>query len=226
MSTPLNMISPQNKIILAVTVTLVLLGGIAWRISPSFKKTVSFFEKPKVVNDTLVIPETTKITTAGGRSFGTSGYQVPLVPKTKGEEVIVPSAVFTIKTGFDLAFIDAKKWSSDAKLVYAKSLGTVTLNGKSSAWQYAFGSKNKKKGDEVIIQGDSIVSQKETVASSYGYALPKNWFDSGDAILSLPSLPQFPNATVSSLIFFYSEDGKIWEYAIATSFGNTTMLVH
>lgn len=217
----------KNKIILigVATSAFLLLGVVMWQISPTFKKTVTFFEKPKVVNDTFILPVSTKITTAEGRSFGTSGYSVPLVPKTNGDEVVVSSAVFTIKKGFDLAFVDAEKWSSDAKLVYAKSLGTVTLEGKCSAWQYAFGSKLNKKGYEIVIQGDTIVSQKEISTSSYGYVLPKNWYDSVDAIGSIQSSSPFSKETIDSLIFFYSEDGKIWQYALATSIGNTTMLV-
>lgn len=221
----------QNKkiIIAGVVLAFILAGVFGWRLLPKLKNAATVFEapkeKPKVVTDTIVIPETEKITPAGGRSFETKGQSVPLVPKNEGEKVIVVSAVFTVKTGFENAFIEAEKWSSDVKLVYAKSLGSINIDGKSSAWQFAFGSKQKKKGYGVIIQGDAIVSQKEAESSSFGYNLPNNWYDSGDAIVSLQSLPQFSNATVNSLIFFYSEDGKIWQYALATSLGNTTMMV-
>lgn len=221
----------QNKkiIIACVAVVLVLAGVFGRHLFPKLKNITTVFEapkeKPKVVTDTVVVPETKKITQAEGRSFAPNGYSVPIVPKNEGEKVIVDSAIFTIKTGFENAFVEAEKWSSDAKLVYAKSLGSVALDGKSSAWQFAFGSKQKKKGYEIIIQGDAIASQKETDASLSGFDLPKNWYDSGDAIVSLQALPQFSNATMNSLIFFYNEDGKNWQYALKTSLGNTTMIV-
>lgn len=217
----------KNKIIISLVAIAVLAisGVIVWQKQSFFKHTVTFWEKPREINDTVAIPNTSKITTNDGRVFVSTGQKVALVPKTKGEEVIVSSAVLTIKSGFELANSEAKKWSLDAKLVYAKSLGTVDLNGKSSGWQYAFGSKQKKKGYEIIIERAGIVSQKEIEATSYGYDLPKNWYDSPDAIASIQSSAPFSNETLGSLLFFYSDNGKIWQYALATSFGNTILQV-
>ncbi|MDO8604624.1 MAG: hypothetical protein Q7K40_04510 [bacterium] len=221
------MINKYIKIIIASIIIIVALatGEFLSSKSPSFKKAVNFFEKPKVVNDKIVVPETEKITVGGGRTFVLSGYNVPLVPKMKGDEIVVPDAIFTLKNAFDVAVVDAKKWSNDASLIFVKSLGTVTLQGKSSAWQFAFGSKLKKKGYEIIIQGNSITVQRETETTSTGYILPRNWYDSRDAIISIQALSQFSDAALNSLIFFYSEDGKIWQYGLSTSLGNTTMLV-
>lgn len=217
----------KNKIIISLVAIAVLAisAVIVWQKSDSFKRAVTFWEEPRIVNDTIAIPETTKITSAGGRSFVTTGQKVALVPKTKGEEVLVSYAIFTLKSGFEVANSEAKKWSPDARLIYAKSLGTVDLNGKSSAWQYAFGSKQKKKGYEIIIQGEGIVSQKETEATSFGYDLPKNWYDSSDAILSLQASSPFKDESLGALTFFYGENNKIWQYAFSTSFGNTLMQV-
>lgn len=219
------LINNKKRIIVIALGIIVITTVIFWLASPRLKREIKFWETPKVVSDVFVLPDTKKITASGGREFTQLGQSVALVPKSKGEEVVVTSAFFTIKTGFDSAFIEAKKWSSDAKLVYAKSLGTVDLSGKSSSWQYAFGSKQKKKGYEVIAQGSAIALQKEVEASSYGYDLPKNWYDSGDAILSLQASSPFSNSTMSSILFFYAEKGKIWQYALSTSFGNTLLLV-
>ena len=62
-------------------------------------------------------------------------------------------------------------------------------------------------------------------STSYGYTLPQNWYDSGDALLSLKTEPQFKDATVSSLNFYYNEDGKRWAYALSTSNGTLSMPV-
>lgn len=183
-------------------------------------------ERPQVVEETLVIPYTQKITGTEGRTASPSSVAVPLVPKSDAEKVIVEKAVLTVKGSYDLAKSEAENWSSSAKLVFVKSLGAVTLEGKSSQWQLAFSSALKpKKGYEVIIQADDIVSKKEIDASAAGANIPKNWYDSDGAIKSLQELPQFADATVSGINFFFNQDGKTWMYGLTTSRGATSMTV-
>lgn len=217
----------KTKIILIVLIltSASVLSVFLWRTSPSFKKAVTFYEKPKVVEEVLVIPETKLVEGAVGRTPSTDRYAVPLVPVTEGDKVIVPGATLTLKKSFDVALPSATVWAKDAKLVFLTSQGAVTLEGKSSMWQVVFGSLAKKKGYEVIIQGDKIVSEKEIPSVEYGYDLPTNWYDADDAIKSLQSLPQFADATVSSINFFYNRDGKRWGYALGTSRGTTSMPV-
>ncbi|OGI85867.1 hypothetical protein A3A05_00715 [Candidatus Nomurabacteria bacterium RIFCSPLOWO2_01_FULL_41_12] len=217
----------KNKIIIIVLILIVVvvLGMLIWGKSFLFKNLGIVFEKPKVVEETLVIPETKAVEAVVGRTPSTDKYAVPLVPTTEGEKVIVPNAVLTLKGSYDVALPKAQAWAKDAKLVFLTSQGAVTLEGKSSSWQVAFGSASKKKGYEVIIQGDKIVSEKEIPSTEYGYDLPTNWYDAGEAIVSLQTLPQFADATVSSINFFYNKDGKRWGYALGTSRGTTSMPV-
>ena len=73
---------------------------------------------------------------------------------------MVSKAVLTVKGSYNLE-ARSGKWSSDAKLVFVKSLGAITLEGKSSQWQIVFMSKTKTgKGYEIIVQEDQVVSQK------------------------------------------------------------------
>lgn len=180
---------------------------------------------PKIVEENLVIPETKKIFGNEGRFIEeNSAAEIALVPKSEAEKVIVPKAILTVKGSYGLAVIEAQKWSSDVKLVFIKSLGAITLDGKSSQWQLAFSSKTKsKKGYEVIIQADQIVSKKEIDLTASGADVLKNWLDSDSAIKSLQELPQFSDATISSINFYYNSDGKIWRYVISTSKGTTSI---
>jgi|SRR3989344_819096 len=217
----------KNKIIIIVLVLVVIivLSLLVFGKSSLFKGVATFYEKPKVVEEILVIPETKAVEAVAGRTPSTDKYAVPLVPTTEGEKVVVPNAVLTLKGSYDVALIKAQVWAKDAKLVFLTSQGAVTLEGKSSSWQVAFGSITKKKGYEVIIQGDKVVSEKEIPSTEYGYDLPANWYDADEAVRSLQGLPQFADATVSSINFFYNKDGKRWGYALGTSRGTTSMPV-
>lgn len=217
----------KNKIIIIVSIIIVasVLGVFMWNKSPSLKNITTIFEKPKVVEETLIIPDTKAVVGATARTPSTEHYAVPLVPTSEGQKVVVPNAVLTLKQSYDVALPKAEAWAKDAKLVFLTSQGAVTLEGKSSSWQVAFGSLLKKQGYEVIIQGDQIVSEKEIPSAEYGYALPTNWYDAEEAIISLQTMPQFADATVSSINFYYNRDGKRWGYALGTSRGTTSMPV-
>lgn len=216
----------KNKIIIALVIIVSSVFAVyLWKVSPSFKNVVTFYEKPHVVEETLVVPETKQIEMAAGRTPSTDRYAVPLAPVTDGDKVVVPNAVLTLKGSYDVAKPKAEAWSSDARLVFVTSQGAVTLDGKSSMWQVVFGSASREKGYEVVIQGDKVVSEKEIPTGEYGYNLPTNWYDANDAIGSIQSLPQFSNATVSSINFFYNRDAKRWGYALGTSRGTTSMPV-
>ena len=186
---------------------------------------LTFFEKPVVVTENLVIPETKEVTLADARSLNTGAYSVPLVPRHQGEQVAVAQAVYTLKEGYEKALPEALAWSADSKLVVIKSLGTVTLEGKSSQWQVVFGSKLKNKGYEVIIQADQVASKKEIISDSYGYLIPENWYEASSAVASLQTLPEFSGATISGINFYYNTDAKEWRYGFATSKGATAMPV-
>lgn len=212
-----------NKIVFGGALLLVVIFAIYY-----FNKEngfISIFEKPVVISENLVIPQTEKVTLADVRTLNTNAYNVPLVPRRGAQEVSVPQAVYTLKESYTKSSSEALSWSSDAKLVLIKSLGAVTLEGKSSQWQVIFGSQIKGKGYEVVIQADQIVSKKEITADGYGYVIPKNWYEASAAIVSLQTLPGFSDATVSGINFYYNTDAKEWRYGFATSKGATSMPV-
>ena len=212
--------------IVGAMILIAILGGAYLLFTSRGKETArQILEKPIVVEEKLVIPDTKSVAVADTRIPNKEAYNVPLVPQSGAEKVVVPNAVLTLKESHTKADINALAWAPDAKLALIKSLGAVTLEGKSSEWQVVFGSKVKKGGYEVIIQGDAVVSKKEIISKIYGYDLPKNWYDTNDAIKSLQSLPQFVGATVSGINFFFNADSKEWMYGIATSKGATAMPV-
>ena len=226
----------QNKklvVILAIFAIVVVVAAI-YIISPgkfsvlkNLSRTIGL-EKgtPQIIEENLVAPETKKITGSEGKTASSGPVEVPLVPKTESEKVVVSKAVLTVKGSYELAKSEAGKWSTDAKLVFVKSLGAVTLEGKSSQWQLAFSSVIKKgKGYEIIIQEDKIVSKKEIDSTAVGADLPKIWKDSGEAIRSLQELPQFSDATISAINLYYNTDGKVWRYVLSTSRGITSSSV-
>lgn len=228
----------QNKklvVILAIFVAIVIAAAI-YMISPDkfsalrdLSRTIGL-EKgtPQVIEEKLVIPETKKITGAEGKIVIEGAVSVPLVPKTEAEKVVVAKAVLTVKGSYDLAVSEAKKWSTDALPVFIKSLGAVTLDGKSSQWQLAFSSKSKsKKGYEIIIQADQIVSKKEIDSSVKGVNFPANMPDSGEFVKKLQERPVFADATFSSFLLAStpeSTDVKWW-FSISTSKGTVTFEV-
>lgn len=217
------------SLIAVIVIILVIAVFYAFGGWPSFKLPTSekkVEEKPKIVEENLVIPDTKKITGTEGRFVNDGAVDVKLVPQSEGEKVIVPKAVLTVKGSYDLAAVEAGKWSSDAKLVFIKSLGAVTLEGKSSQWQLAFSAKSKlKKGYEVIIQADQIVSKKEIDSTAVGADLPKNWKDLGEIIKELQTHPFYQDATVSGVNFYLNPDDKNWYYGLATSKGASSIVV-
>lgn len=223
----------KNLIVILIVVIIIALGALGLYIyyPDLFKGLItrepSKIEKkqPKVVQEELVIPETKEITAGQGRTVEEGNVQVSLVPKDEGEKVIVAKAVLTVKGAYGLALAEAQKWSTDTKLIFVKSLGAVTLEGKSSQWQLAFSSASKKdKGYEVIIQADQIASKKEIDSAAVGADVPANLSDSNTAIQILAEMPQFSDATISTINLYYNADGKIWRYALSTSRGTTSVL--
>lgn len=182
-----------------------------------------------IVEENLVIPDTQQIGVSSFYSVIDYGaYDVPLVPKGDSEVVIVPNAVLTLKGVYSESLNSAINWSSDAKLAGIRSIGTINLGGKSSMWQIAYGSFLKKKGYEIIIQGGSIISQKEVEwigggYYDYGYNVPVNWCDSGNIVGVLQGMPQYSNVTASSIIFYYNIDAMEWRYGLSTSVGVTSV---
>ena len=222
-------IKENKKIVIVGAVLLILaVGALAvWFFMPEIiEKTKIDLQGGKIINEQLVVPETKEFTAIEGTTVHQSPIQVPLNPENNAEKIIVPKAVLTVKGSYALAAPEALLWSPDSKPVFIKSFGAVTLDGKSSQWQLAFSSKVKpKKGYEIIVQENLIVSKKEIDSEAIGADFPKDWFDSDGAVKSLQAMPQFYDATISAINFFYNRDAKRWRYGIATSIGSTSIAV-
>lgn len=220
--------TPKNKIIIvSVIIIASALSVYLWQTSPSFKKAVLFFEKPVVVTESIRIPDTVYVTGGEGWYPNKDSYQVPLAPKSEGERVEVTGAVLTTRGVYLVVLPVAQEWATDAELVMIKSLSAVTLDGRSQGWQVIFGSQKNKKGYEIIVERETLVSKKEIPSSVYGATVPKNFEerDSAWAIAQLAMNPQFQSATMTGLNLTYSTDAQAWEYIIANSFGGSSVRV-
>lgn len=185
----------------------------------------SLDEKPRrIITDNIVLPDTKKIAIIDGRMNGSEAFAMPFDPSASAQ-IDVPQARLTARGVYDRAVSDALSWEPDARLVFIKSLGTVTISGRATAWQIVFGSEKKKKTFEILFNSEKIASEKEIDGSSVGHEFPKEWYDSDEAIRSVQNLPQFQNATLTALNFFYNTDAKEWRYGLVTSAGNTSMRV-
>lgn len=213
----------NHKRISWITISLVavlVVGTIVYYGGPRNAERAIFYNE-RIVRETPAPRVVDSVSVASGRKIISTGETIPFI----GDKRVVIEGGKTSKEGYMIAEPIALAWSDDAKLVYIHSLGTVTTEGVSSGWEIAFGSKTKMNGYVITVAVGKIIEEKEVTSTSSGFGLPKNWYDSGDAIKSLQSLSQFSDATLNSLIFFYSEDGDVWQYALSTSRGNTTMLV-
>lgn len=182
--------------------------------------------RPMVVDEKPIIIETTDIKSSDRFNIVDGNTQTPLVPKSDGERVVVTKAVLTVKGAFDFSKTEAIQWSENAKLAYVKSLGAITLDGKSSEWQVIYISTDKDKkgrGYEIVVFGDQILSKKEIDASFVGADVAENIKDSDKAIVVLQELPQYSSATLSAINFYYNSDVKGWRYNLVTSSGAVTV---
>lgn len=221
-------------IVLIVVVVMALLAILLYFFKPSVLNIITKpigidTTRPTVIdNEQLVIPDTQKITGAEGRVIEKGSVEVLLTPQNEGEKIVVPKAILTVVGVYDMAKGEAEKWSGDTLPVFIKSLGAVTLDGKSSQWQAVFSSTAKKgKGYEIIIQGDAIVSQKELGSSAKGVVFPVGMKDSGDFIKEMQGMPHLEGATISSMILSSkpeSTDSK-WRFSISTSKGTATFQI-
>ena len=218
------------KIILIIII-IAALGSVFYWLGSDKKIMVAPADearKARVIQEKLTIPDTTSFTGAEGRVVDQGSVAVALVPKSDAEKVIVPGAELSVKGSYDFAQPEASKWSSDVKLVFIKSLGAITLDGKSSQWQIAFSSKMKKsRGYEIIVQKNQIVSQKEIESAAIGEEVPANFAnrDSSWAIARLADIPQFQTASITAIVFSYNQDANGWDYIIPNSFGKTAIRV-
>lgn len=213
----LKMFVNKKTTIIAIIVIVLVVGYFVFYSSEEIKTA-------NTVNETLTIPDTKELSSIKERTPTKGAFETKLFPENEGEKVIVPNADLTLKGSYDVALAEAKNWSGDAKLIFIKSQGAITADGKSSQWQVAFGSEDKGRGYEIIVRKVSIVSQKEIESTEKGFDLPLNWYDSPDALAALKS-PENANMTASTITFDFNLDGNKWSYIVATSNGITSVPV-
>lgn len=203
-----------GAIIAAVIFAAVYYGGFR-----NAKRAI--FDGERVIKETPLPRAIERVSVVDGRSVMSTGENIALVSR---EHVIIEGGK-TLKEGYAIAEPEARSWATDAKLVYIHSLGTVTIDGVSSGWEVVFGSKIKKKGYMVSVVGGMVVDKRDVISTSSGYTLPSDWYDAAEAVKSIQTLPQFKDATISGLNFYYNEDGKRWGYAISSSNGTVSIPV-
>ncbi|NTW22241.1 hypothetical protein HGA34_01695 [Candidatus Falkowbacteria bacterium] len=214
----------KNKvIILSVIGSILLLTVILVFVqSRTFKRLAPLLIGGRVIEEELTIPELKSATDVDGRLMSSSRFLTPLVPKSARDRVIVPLADLTLKQGLAVARLNAGYWSDDAKLMYAKSSGAVTLEGKSSQWLYVFGSEKKRAALGVVVRGKEVVANLELAADNYGHDLPGDWLDVSEAIASLANTPGLSDRSIGGLALYHNEDSKKWSFGIALDKGQST----
>lgn len=211
----------KQKIFVVLSIVLFVICALAIYYGGFGKAKIAILGGERVVNETPTPRTVDKVTIYDVRSASKTGESVPLVSR---EHITIEDGK-TLKEGFAIAEPVALEWAEDAKLVYIRSLGTVTVEGISSGWEVAFGSTTSKNGYMISVVNGLVAGKKEISTMPSGYALPTNWYDAGDAVKSIQTLPQFSESTISGINFYYNEDGKKWGYAISSSNGTVSVPV-
>lgn len=210
----------KTVIVLAVLFVVVIIALSIWIFKPGLiEKAKIDLQGGKVVEDKIIIPDTVTAAPSDAKIKNDSGYEVPLAPKSNEEKIIISQETISLGGSVDLALLEAKKWSEDAKLSFVKSLGTVTLTGESASWQTIFHSASKKKSYEIIVSFGNIASQKEIESNLAGGDLPKNLKDLKEIIKNLGEHPLYQGATMSGATLYFNPDNKKWYYSLSTSKG-------
>lgn len=225
----MNAYSKNKKNIFGLLIILILLiiGFIIFiflnkgKIKSNFSVNEPSF-KGVVIDDLIKIPATSKISPNEGEIVLRGEYDVKLRPQSEKDQVYITKAKLTLREAYNLSSELAQSWSNDAKLIFIRSNGALGLDGKASSWQLAYGSVQKNRADEIIIEADKIISQREIPTQSFGYDLPVNWYDSSEAIASLLNLSQFSFETISAISFYYSSAAESWAYGLAIGQGEKT----
>ena len=150
----------KTKIIIGISALVVLvLGGVGlFFFLQRTGLAPEIVQQKIVVEEKLVVPDTVQISPTQARTVQKGAVETPI--DTSKAEVVSEKAVLTLKGSYDKALAEASAWAPDAALVFIKSLGVVTGEGKSGEWQVVFGSKEKKAGFEVLVYGDAIAAKK------------------------------------------------------------------
>ncbi len=210
------------KKLLAILAAILFLAGVLVFVqSRTFRRLAPMLTGGRVIEEDLSIPDLKNANGIDGRSLNASPYLTPLAPKSASERVVIPLAKLTLKQGLLLSQANAGNWSSDAKLIYAKSFGAVTLDGKSSQWLYVFGSERKESASGIVVRGDKVIAELELATSEYGHELPREWLDAKEHISSLAASPDFAERSIGGLSLYYNEDSGAWSFGIALDKGQS-----
>jgi hypothetical protein len=121
------------------------------------------------------------------------------------------------RSSYDIALTRATAWHSDAalsKMVLADDSG--------NSWDFTFVSKkNKGKGFEVAVSGQSVVSANEITLSGGGTALPAKVIPPDQAMAIAHAVPGYGNAVIVSLEMIYNATAHQWYWGVKTKNGMT-----
>jgi len=146
-----------------------------------------------------------------GKSHGTEMTATPPSPVGGITQVASP------QNAYDIAAGRALQWESDAALMKV-NLGDA--NG--GQWTFVFVSrKNKNKGFQVAVSGQTISSASEIVFEGAGAGLPVNAITPDAAMAKARSIPGYSNAAFVDLEMVYNAAAKQWYWGIKTASGAT-----
>ena len=98
--------SQKNIVIILAVIIILVLGVLGlYLFNPKMftflqsESTKIERDKPKVIDDQLVVPDTKEVSMTQGRVSENGKLETALVPKNEGEKVVVTKAVFTVKGG-------------------------------------------------------------------------------------------------------------------------------
>jgi hypothetical protein len=219
----------NKKLILLIALglfLLVIIIFIVWFFNKPALKNTGVFDpktfKGVIIDDVVKVPDTLQVAPNEGEVVARGEYSVKLRPQSEKDQVYITKAKLSLKEAYNFTKEAALAWSSDQKLIFIRSNGALGLDGKASSWQIAYGSAKKRKAYEIIIEADKVISEKEVDTQNFGQETPLNWYDSNEAIASLPNLAQFTFDTVSAISFYYSQAAESWAYGLATGSGQKT----
>ena len=148
-------------------------------------------------------------------------------PAVYPEPVEGPSPFITIQTAQDLAFVEARAWHDDARLVKIfPEDGATNAEGQSRslrAW-FSSASAGVDAGFEVVIRDRNIVSAQEIFLSHKGGNQPSGGLmGQEDALIYMRSLSDYQDAQVTYMDLYFVPSTGQWMWGLKTSKGELSV---
>ena len=177
----------------------------------------------RVITSSLALDDLNIAKVGQGEIVVRGEYDVKIQPADDSEKVMLAGATTTLKQAHEIAYPEAELWAEDVKLISISSAGALNIDGHAAAWRLLYASARLERAYEIVIKGDSIISRRELEAETAGNNLPRSWYDSDEALLSLRYLDQFKDETISAISFYYSPVAASWAYGVAVGSAGQTV---